>query len=84
MNHEARHDAAPQLTTKPIPKLLWFLTLFYAAFIVLANWFNPWFVRLFDVDVNAGIVLFPLSYLLIDVVTEVYGILISVTYWWAC
>ena len=57
----------------PMPRLLWFLTLFYAVFIVLASWFSPWFVRLFSIDVNAGDILFPLSYLLSNVITEVYG-----------
>ena len=55
------------------PKYLWFLTLSYTMVIVLANWFDPRLIRIFNLDTDAGTIIFPLTYLLSDLITEVYG-----------
>ena len=55
------------------PKALWFLILMYSMVQVHANWFTPRIVNLFGVITTAGILLFPLKFLLCNVITEVYG-----------
>lgn len=52
---------------------LWFLTLAYAMVIVTANWFDARLVSLFGLVTDAGTVIFPLTFLLSDLITEVYG-----------
>lgn len=58
---------------KTEPKYLWFLTLAYSMVIVLANWFDPRLIRIFFFDTDAGTIIFPLTFLLSDLITEVYG-----------
>lgn len=55
------------------PKHLWFLTLTYSMVIVLANWFDPRLISLFGLTTDAGTLIFPLTFLLSDLITEVYG-----------
>jgi uncharacterized integral membrane protein (TIGR00697 family) len=55
------------------PHFLWFLTLAYSMMIVLANWFDPWLIRIFGLLVDAGMLIFPLTFLLSGIITEVYG-----------
>jgi len=55
------------------PKYLWFLILSYSMVMVLANWFDPRLVKLFGVVTDAGTLIFPLTFLLSDMITEVYG-----------
>jgi uncharacterized integral membrane protein (TIGR00697 family) len=55
------------------PQYLWFLTLCYTMVIVLANWFNPRFVSLFGLNTDSGTLIFPLTFMLSDLITEVYG-----------
>jgi uncharacterized integral membrane protein (TIGR00697 family) len=50
-----------------------FLTLSYTMVIVLANWFNPRFVTLFGLNTDSGTLIFPLTFMLSDLITEVYG-----------
>lgn len=57
----------------PQPNYLWFLTLTYAMVITLANWFDPRLINLFGFDTDAGTLIFPLTFLLSDLITEVYG-----------
>lgn len=52
---------------------LWFLTLSYSMIIVLANWFDPRLVKLFGLTTDAGTLIFPFTFLLSDLITEVYG-----------
>lgn len=52
---------------------LWFLTLSYSIVIVLANWFDPRLVKLFCLTTDAGTLIFPFTFLLSDLITEVYG-----------
>ncbi|HEU5281408.1 MAG TPA: queuosine precursor transporter [Gammaproteobacteria bacterium] len=55
------------------PNYLWFLTLSYSMVIVLANWFDPRLISLFGLDTDAGTLIFPFTFLLSDLITEVYG-----------
>lgn len=55
------------------PKYLWFLTLTYSMVIVLANWFDPRLVNIFNLNTDAGTMIFPLTFLLSDLITEIYG-----------
>jgi uncharacterized integral membrane protein (TIGR00697 family) len=41
--------------------------------IVLANWFDPRLISLFGLITDAGTLIFPLTFLLADLITEVYG-----------
>lgn len=52
---------------------LWFLTLIYSMVIVLANWFDVRLVKVFGLVTDAGTIIFPLTFLLADLITEVYG-----------
>lgn len=52
---------------------LWFLTLSYSMVIVLANWFDPRLINIFGLTTDAGTLVFPLTFLLSDLITEVYG-----------
>lgn len=60
-------------STLPQPKYLWFLVLSYCMVMVLANWFDPRLIRAFSLDFDAGTIIFPLTFLLSDLITEVYG-----------
>jgi uncharacterized integral membrane protein (TIGR00697 family) len=55
------------------PKYLWFLTLFYVMVGVFANWYDSRLVQVFSFDTDAGTLIFPLTFLLSDLITEVYG-----------
>lgn len=55
------------------PKFLWFLMLSYSMVIVLSNWFDPRLISIFGVTTDAGTIVFPLTFLLSDLITEVYG-----------
>lgn len=52
---------------------LWFLTLTYSIVIVTANWFDARLVNVFGLITDAGTIVFPLTFLVADLITEVYG-----------
>lgn len=52
---------------------LWFLTLSYIMVMTLANWFDPRLIQLAGLTTDAGTLIFPLTFLLSDLITEVYG-----------
>lgn len=52
---------------------LWLLTLSYSTIIVMANWFDARLIRVGDLVTDAGTIIFPLTFLLSDLITEVYG-----------
>lgn len=60
-------------TALPQPTFLWFLVLSYSMVIVLANWFDVRLIRILSLDTDAGTLIFPLTFLLSDLITEVYG-----------
>jgi uncharacterized integral membrane protein (TIGR00697 family) len=55
------------------PKYLWFLMISYTMAIFTANWFDPRHIKVFGLCTGAGSIAFPLTYLLADIITEVYG-----------
>lgn len=55
------------------PRYLWFLLLSYSMVMVLANWFDPRLISFWGITTDAGTLIFPLSFLLSDLITEVYG-----------
>lgn len=55
------------------PKVLWFLMVAYTAVILLANWFDIRLVKLGFIETDAGTLIFPFTFLLSDLITEVYG-----------
>jgi len=52
---------------------LWFLTLTYSMIIVIANWFDARIIQWFGLITDSGTIIFPLTFLLSDLITEVYG-----------
>ncbi|MCK4869583.1 MAG: queuosine precursor transporter [Gammaproteobacteria bacterium] len=61
------------MRTTSATKYLWFLTLSYCMALAFANWFDPRLVKLGPLVTDAGTLIFPLTYLLSDIITEVYG-----------
>lgn len=55
------------------PKFLWFLVLSYTMAMVLANWFDVRLIQIFSLDTDAGTLIFPLTFLMSDLITEIYG-----------
>lgn len=55
------------------PRVLWFLQTSYVAVILLANWFDIRLIHIAGVDTDAGTIIFPCTFLLSDLITEVYG-----------
>ncbi len=55
------------------PKYLWLLMLSYSMVIVLANWVDARLVQLGPLMTDAGTLVFPITFLLSDMITEVYG-----------
>ncbi len=49
------------------------LQLTYCVALLLANWFDPRLINFFGAVVDAGTLVFPLTYIASDVLTEVYG-----------
>lgn len=69
--HSANASLAEKI--KLSPRFLWFLILSYAMVIVLANWFDFRLIHLFGLNTDAGTIIFPLTFILSDLITEVYG-----------
>lgn len=55
------------------PRLLWFIQLSYTAVILLANWFDIRMIKIGGLETDAGTLIFPLTFILSDLITEVYG-----------
>lgn len=55
------------------PKVLWFLQLTYTSVILLANWFDVRLISIGGVITDAGTLIFPITFILSDLITEVYG-----------
>ncbi len=55
------------------PKLLWFLQISYTCVILLSNWFDIRLIKIFGIETDAGTLIFPFTFLLSDLITEVYG-----------
>lgn len=63
----------PEALSHPQPRFLWFLILAYCMIMVLSNWFDIRLIRILNLDTDAGTLIFPLTFLLSDLITEVYG-----------
>jgi uncharacterized integral membrane protein (TIGR00697 family) len=55
------------------PKYLWFLILSYSMVIAMSNWFDARLVEIFGMAISPGTLIFPITFLLSDMITEVYG-----------
>ena len=55
------------------PRFLWFFILAYSMALMGANWFDPRFIKIFGLETGAGAIIFPITYLLSDLITEIYG-----------
>jgi len=68
-------DASKQVSVEYLasPRALWILILIGSMIQVHANWFTPRLVDLFGIVTTAGILIFPVKFLLCNVITEVYG-----------
>jgi uncharacterized integral membrane protein (TIGR00697 family) len=55
------------------PQVLWFLMVAYTAVIMLANWFDIRLIKIGVIETDAGTLIFPFTFLLSDLITEVYG-----------
>ncbi len=60
-------------TIELFPKYLWFLILSYSMIIAISNWFDARLVEIFHFVISPGAVIFPLTFLVSDIITEVYG-----------
>ena len=58
---------------KPFPRYLWFLVLSFTIVMMMSNWFDARLISLFGFVTTPGTLIFPLTYLLSDLITEVYG-----------
>lgn len=55
------------------PRFLWFFILAYSMVLMGANWFDPRLIKIFGLETGAGAIIFPITYLLSDLITEIYG-----------
>ncbi len=55
------------------PRLLWFLILSYVMVIIFSNWFDLRLIHLFGLTTDVGTLIFPLTFIFADLITEVYG-----------
>ena len=55
------------------PRFLGILTISFTMCLVMANWFDARIIDIFGIVTDAGTLVFPLTFVLGDVITEVYG-----------
>ena len=55
------------------PRYLWLLMLIYAQALVAANWFDARLIAFGPFITDAGTIIFPLTFIIGDMITEVYG-----------
>lgn len=66
-------DSALQSRPQPQFRYLWFLMLSFAMIISISNWYDARLISIFGLVVSPGSLSFPLSFILSDTITEVYG-----------
>jgi len=64
------HKAQSQIVW---PRYLWLLMLTYALALVVANWFDARLISFGPFVTDAGTIIFPLTFIVGDIITEVYG-----------
>lgn len=57
----------------PQPQYLWFLMLSFAMIVSISNWYDARLVSIFGYVISPGTLSYPLSFLISDCITEVYG-----------
>ena len=55
------------------PRVLWFLMLSYSMVLVFANWFAARLISFHGFTTDGGTLLFPLTFIITDMIAEVYG-----------
>lgn len=55
------------------PKYLWFLILSFSMILAISNWYDARLIYIFGITITPGSLLFPVTFLSSDVITEVYG-----------
>lgn len=55
------------------PRILWFLMLSYSMVLVFANWFAARLITFDGFTTDGGTLLFPLTFIITDMIAEVYG-----------
>lgn len=55
------------------PRVLWFLMLSYSMVLVFANWFAARLITFHGFTTDGGTLLFPLTFIITDMIAEVYG-----------
>ncbi|HGU7213389.1 TPA: queuosine precursor transporter [Legionella pneumophila] len=55
------------------PRYLWFLILAYSMTLAMSNWYDSRIVQVFGISVTPGSLVYSITYLLSNVITEVYG-----------
>lgn len=55
------------------PRVLWFLMLSYSMVLVFANWFAARLISIHGFTTDGGTLLFPFTFIIADVMAEVYG-----------
>lgn len=55
------------------PRALWFLMLSYSMVLVFANWFAARLITFHGFTTDGGTLLFPLTFIITDMIAEVYG-----------
>lgn len=53
--------------------VLWFLIVVYTLFIIMANWFDARLIYLVGFSVTSGTIIYPLTFAINNIITEVYG-----------
>ena len=62
-----------EIKIRHYPKYLWLFQLSYVVVILIANWFDMRLIKIGFVETDAGILIFPFTYLISDLITEIYG-----------
>jgi len=62
-----------QNSGKIVTQYLWVLQIGYCIILVMANWFDARLIQIGPFITDAGTIIFPLTYLFSDILTEVYG-----------
>ncbi|HHS8316168.1 TPA: queuosine precursor transporter [Legionella pneumophila] len=63
----------PHKHIRQYPRHLWFLILAYAMTLAMSNWYDSRIVVVFGISVTPGSLVYSITYLLSNVITEVYG-----------
>ncbi len=66
-------DSNLQSRSMPQFRYLWFLMLSFAMIISISNWYDARLTSIFGLVLSPGALSFPLSFILSDTITEIYG-----------